>query len=74
VSNQRSETTSPDGWRLTIRDTLPNSDGATFELGELLATPPRGHHVWSAKLQRSDRGKRCQIEVQYRRDKDNPPE
>ncbi len=74
MSNKRSETTSRDGWILTIRDTLPDSAEATSELGKLLATPPPGHHVWSAKLQRSDRGKRCQVEVQFRRDRDNPPE
>jgi hypothetical protein len=73
VGNKRSETSSPDGWFLTIRDTLPDSAEATVELGELLATPPPGHHIWSALLQRSDRGRRCQIEVQYRRDKNNPP-
>ena len=73
MSNQRNESTSPDGWRVTIRDTLPDSDTAAAELGKLVVAPPPGHHLWSAKLQRSDRGKRCQIEVQYRRDKDNPP-
>ena len=73
MSNQRSRSTSPDGWRLTIRDTLSDSDEAQLELTNLMANPPEGHHLWSSKLQRSDRGRRCQIEVQYRREKDNPP-
>jgi len=73
MSNQRTSTTSSDGWRTVIRDTLPNDDAAIAELAALMEKPPDGHHLWSAKLQRSDRGRRCQVEVQYRRDKNNPP-
>jgi hypothetical protein len=58
---------------LIIRDTLPDEAAARLELTSLMEKPPEGHHLWSAKLQRSDRGRRCQVEVQYRRDKNTPP-
>ena len=36
---------------------------------ELADYPPEGYHLWSGKVQRSDRGRRSSYEVWYRKTK-----
>ena len=54
---------------LIVRDSAPDTDRALIcAMEDILTHPPNGHHLWSVKVQRSDRGKRTTVEVWWRED------
>ncbi len=71
MTDKRKEFTTPEGVRV-IRDTLADSDAARAERNALEEACPSGWHLWLSRLKRARRGRRCDIEVQYR--PDEPPD
>ncbi len=70
MTEKRNEFTTAEGLRV-IRDTLPDTEQARAERDALEEACPSGWHLWLSRLKRARRGRRCDIEVQYR--PDEPP-
>ena len=50
-----------------VRETIPDETTAMERRNEIEQSERPDHtHLWSSKLQRSDRGKRCEVEVWFR--------
>ena len=70
MTEKRKEFTTTEGVRV-IRDTVADTIAARAERNALEEACPPGWHLWLSRLKRARRGRRCDIEVQYR--PDEPP-
>ncbi len=63
MSDQRKEFTVQDGERRVIRDTYPDAASALRGLVSMVDEVPEGWTLWYARIRRSDRGLRCDVEL-----------